>query len=221
MMLLLLLDLPIGGPQRRWSFDIAIGRKRLVDGHVSRTAMIRSGKLVAVGGGGSLILELRLHGRGMRLPHCHTLRGTRRNMQTARSTVVTHAGAVRIAADRTVINVMRHRDVDVVDRAVVVEVASAPVAALVAVAGIAKAVVDAAVVADVLAPIAGVVSIGVIRVAPVAGGPERALVRRLNPRAGNPVVAVWRPSPVTGGPDIVVAGVLRLVVVEQRRGWLG
>ena len=93
--------------------------------------------------------------------------------------------------------------------------ASAPVAALVAVAGVAEAVVDAAIVADVLAPIAGVISVRVIRVAPVAGSPECALVRRFNPCARNPVIAVGRPSPVAGGPDVVVAGVLRLVVVEQ------
>ena len=49
--------------------------------------------------------------------------------------------------------------------------AAAPVAALVANADVAKTVIDTAIVANVLTPVAGVKSIGVIRVAPIAGGP--------------------------------------------------
>jgi hypothetical protein len=121
-----------------------------------------------------------------------------------------------------VVDVVHHRDVDVVDRAIVVEMASAPVTALVAVSTIAEAVVDAAIVADVLAPVAGVKPVSVIPVAPVAGGPERALVGSLDPCAGYPLVAVVRrPSPVAGRPQIVVAGSRRLIVVGQRRGRLG
>ncbi len=117
---------------------------------------------------------------------------------------------------------MHHRDVDVVDGAVVIEVASAPVTALVAESHVAKAVVDAAIVADVLAPVARVKPVGVIPVAPIAGGPERALVGSLNPGAGHPVVAVLRgPGPIAGRPDIVVAGSRGLVVVRQRWRRLG
>jgi hypothetical protein len=117
MLLLLLLYIPIGCPQCRRSFHVAIGRKRLVDGHMSRTAMVRAGKLVAIGAGRALILELGSHGRSMLLTHCYPLRGLRRNMQATRSAVVTHTGAVPapIAVDRTVVNEMHHCDVDVVD----------------------------------------------------------------------------------------------------------
>lgn len=82
MLLLSLLDLSICGSQSRWSFHIAIGREWLFNGHIRRAAMIRSGKLGAVGAGSALILELCSHWRSMRLPHGHTLRRPRRNMQT-------------------------------------------------------------------------------------------------------------------------------------------
>ena len=112
---------------------------------------------------------------------------------------------------------MHDRNVDVVDRAVVVEVPPAPVTALVAEADIPKAVVDAAIEADVRPPVAAVKSIPVMVVAPVAGSPERALVRSLNPYAGSPVVALGTPRPVAGSPEIVVARSRRLFVIGQRR----
>jgi len=99
-------------------------------------------------------------------------------------------------------------------------VAAAPVTALVANAYVAKAVVDAAIVADVRAPIATVKSVAVMPEAPVAGGPESALVGSLNPDAGHPVITGRRPGPVAGGPEVVVAGSLRLFVIGQRRGRL-
>ena len=176
--------------------------------------MICTSKLGAVGAGSTLILELCSHGRRMRLLHRYPLRGPRRNMEPARSAVVTRMGVVRIHDDRAVVHVVHDADIHVVDRAVVVEVTSAPVTALVAVTGVAKAVIDAAIIADVLTPIAGVIAVGVVPVAPVAGGPKCALVGSLNPCAGNPIIAVWRPGPVARRPDIVVAGVLRLVVVR-------
>jgi hypothetical protein len=100
-------------------------------------------------------------------------------------------------------------------------VAAAPVAALVAKADVTKAVIDTAIVADVLTPVARIKAVGVVPVAPIAGGPQRALVRSLHPRAGHPVIAVWTPSPVSGRPEIAVVGSGRLVVVRQRRRRLG
>src|SRR5208283_3362558 len=86
---------------------------------------------------------------------------------------------------------------------------------------VAKAVVDAAIVADVLAPVARVKPVEVIPVAPVAGGPECALVGSLDPCAGHPVIAIWRPGPVAGSPDIAVTRNGRLVVIGQGRRRLG
>jgi hypothetical protein len=100
-------------------------------------------------------------------------------------------------------------------------VAAAPVAALVAVADVAKAVIDTAIVADILAPVARIKPVMVMPVAPVSGRPESALVRSLNPSAGHPVIAVCTPGPVAGRPEITVAGSRRLVVVGHGRRRLG
>ena len=193
-----------------------IRRERRVDDHMIGTAMIRTGILSFVSGGSALILQLCLHWRSVRLVHRRQLRRPRRHTDTARATVVTHMGVV-VVGDRAVIDVVHHSDVDVVDGAVVVEVASTPIAALVAVANVAKAVINPAIVANVLAPISGVIAVGIVPVSPVAGGPERALVGSLDPRAGHPEITVRRPGPIAGSPDVAVAGILWLVVDEQRR----
>ena len=112
---------------------------------------------------------------------------------------------------------MRVGHVDVIDRAVVVEVAATPITAFVAEAYIPKTVVDAAIVADMSAPVAAVKAVAVMIEAPVAGRPKCALVGSLNPGAGHPVIALGRPGPVAGCPDIVVAGRIWLFVVGQGR----
>jgi hypothetical protein len=164
--LLLLLYSPIGCPQRRWSTHIAISRKWLPDSHIGRAAMIGIGKLGAVSAGGTLILHLSTHGRRVRLMHRYKLRRTRRRPDTTRTAVITHAGVVGVVVHRAAVDVVHHRDVDVIDRTVVIEMAAAPVTALVAESYVAIAVIDAAVVADVLAPVARVKPVGVIPVAP-------------------------------------------------------
>jgi hypothetical protein len=108
-------------------------------------------------------------------------------------------------------------DIEVVHRAVVVEVATTPITALVPEADVAEAVVDAAIVADVPAPVAAVKAVAVMPEAPVARGPESTLVGSLNPRPRHPVITHWSKGPIAGCPDVVVARVLRLVVVGQGR----
>ena len=76
-----------------------------------------------------------------------------------------------LIAHGALVDVVHDGDIDIVVRAVVVEVAAAPVATLVADADISKSVVDAAIVADVGAPVATVKAIAVMVVTPVAGGP--------------------------------------------------
>jgi hypothetical protein len=101
-------------------------------------------------------------------------------------------------------------------------VAATPVAALVAIAAIAISVVNPAIEADVLTPVAAMEPVVVMPKAPVAGGPQGTLIGSLNPNAGNPVVAWLRIAglcvgPIAGRPEIVVAGGWRLVVFGQRR----
>jgi hypothetical protein len=53
--------------------------------------------------------------------------------------------------------------------------------------------------------------------APVAGGPEGAIVGWSAPGAGDPVVAGGSPVPVAGGPDVVGRGGLGLLIDGQGR----
>ena len=85
-------------------------------------------------------------------------------------------------------------------KGVIGEDPAAPLAAGKAEAAITVAVIHAAIVADVPAPVAGMEDIEAVRPAPVAGRPQSALIGRRNPRARNPVVAVVAIGPVTGHP---------------------
>jgi hypothetical protein len=97
--------------------------------------------------------------------------------------------------------------------------AAAPVAALVADTDVAKAVIDAAIIADVRTPIATIKAVAIMPEAPIAGGPECALIRSLDPPAGHPVITVLTPCPVAGGPEVAVAGSRWLIIIGQgRRG---
>jgi len=203
---------------RGWA-DVAICRQRPADCKAGWTAMIYIGKLRPVGAGNVLILDLRTHGRSMLFMPCRQLRGSGSRLDATLSAVEadTRAAAPVVSANGAVVDIVNHGDVDVIDGAIVVEVSAAPVAALIADAAIAIAVINAAIVADVRSPVATVKAVAVMVVAPVAGGPERALVGSLDPSAGNPVVAGGSIGPVAGGPEVVVAGSRGLVVVGQGR----
>jgi hypothetical protein len=112
------------------------------------------------------------------------------------------------------INVMLSVNVHVIETAVVVEVAAAPIAALIAETEVAEAVVDAAIVADVPSPVPAVKAVAVMPETPVAGSPERALVGSLNPGAGHPVITPGRPRPIAGRPKIAVTRSLGLLVLR-------
>ena len=203
--------------------DVAVCRERLADDHARRTAMVLAGKLSPVGTGSVFILQLRPHRGGMLFAVSDKLLWSGADLQSARAAIVTHTNAAPVlVAHRALIDVVNHSDVDIVVRTVVVEMAAAPVATLVAEADVAKAIVDAAIVADVGTPVATVKAVAVVVEAPVAGGPESALVGSLNPSAGYPVIATLAPCPVAGRPEIAIAGGGRLVVVgDGRRRLIG
>ena len=208
--------------QRRWSPHVTICRERLVDDRAGGTAMVDTRKLSPIRAGSTLILHLRPHGCGTRLTQRRQFRGSRSHLDSTRSAVETHSAAAPVVtANGAVVGVVHHGGIHIVDRAVVVEVAATPVAALVTVADVAKAVVDAAIEADVLTPVATVEPVVVMPEAPVAGCPQSALVGSLNPHAGHPVIVSLSIGPVAGRPEIVVAGSRRLIVVGQRRRRLG
>jgi hypothetical protein len=88
---------------------------------------------------------------------------------------------------------------------------------VIAAAGVAVAVVHAAVEADVLAPEAAMKEISAAEETPVAGGPESTVEGRRAPGSGDPVVADGGVSPVAGGPEIVGCGSFGLLVFGEWR----
>ena len=207
---------------RRGSSYAAIGRNWLVHDRAGRAAMIDVRKLCPVGAGNALILDLIPHGRGMLIVPCRQFRWTGSHLDSTRAAIEAHACATaEVVAALANIDVMNPAAAHVVVRAVVIEVAAAPIASLVSDANVAEAVVDAAVVADVGAPVATVKPVAVMVETPVAGRPKSALVGSLNPYAGHPVVSALTPGPVTRRPHVVVPGRLGLVVFGQRRRRLG
>jgi hypothetical protein len=174
-------------------------------------------ELLAVLLGFALMLELGRHGRNSRSAHGFDFGWPWPIGDAASASVVGDAGVV-IDDDGAVIDVGDAGDIDTVHRAVVVEVVASPITAVVADAGVAEAVVDAAVKADVQAPEAAMEAPAVAVPAPVARGPEGAVIRRSAPCAGDPVVARGSPAPVAGGPEVVGLGGFRLLIDGQGRG---
>jgi hypothetical protein len=175
-------------------------------------------ELLPVLGGFALMLDLGGHGRDSRTTHGFDFGRSRPVSDAASASVVGDMGVV-VDDDSAVVDV-GDVDVDPVDGAVVVKIVAAPIAAVIADPGVAKAVVDPAVKADVGTPEAAVEAVSLVIPAPVAWGPEGAVVRRSAPCSGDPVVAGGSPVPVTGGPDIVGRGGFRLLVDGQGRGRL-
>lgn len=103
------------------------------------------------------------------------------------------------------VNVPDDRRIHIRDRPVVEEVVVVPVSAIVTPAHIAMPVIDAAVIADVRSPIAMVPAEAAIHPSPITGSPQRADVRRNDPRARYPKESRRLVSPVTGSPQVVRA----------------
>jgi hypothetical protein len=203
-----------------WTGDGCDGTR---GGDQGGTALVHVVELLAILCGFALVLILRCHWRDAGAAVGCELGGLGADVDAAAAAVVGDAvdGGV-VDDDCAVIDVGDTRDVDVVDRAVVVEVATLPIAAMIAAAGVAEAVVDTAVEADVRAPEAAVKVIAAAEEAPVAGGPEGTVEGRRAPGSGDPVVADGGVSPVAGGPEVVGRGGFGLLVDgEWRRGLVG
>jgi hypothetical protein len=118
--------------------------------------------------------------------------------------------------DRLVIDIGHVGDVHVGDATVVEKCVPSPLPTEKADAGVAKAVVDATVKADVRTPVAAVPSVESIIPTPVARSPEHPNGGEY-PGSGHPVIAiVVIPSPVPGRPEIAGAGAKGLRVNRQR-----
>ena len=119
--------------------------------------MIDGRELLAVLGCLLLVLQLRGHGRNALLAHAGHFR-VRRPAGDASRPVVADAVNCGVVDDRAVVHI-HIVDVHVVDGAVVVEPIVVPIPALIAHAGVAESIINAAVVANMLAPKAVVVAI--------------------------------------------------------------
>ena len=187
----------------RFAVVLVVGELRVLRGLLARCDLGRDGSCMAL-----------MHGRDFGRTWLHV------------DATVTTVVADAVGGLRAVVDIVHddgpliygaYAGANVIDRAVVVKVMPLPIAAKVAEADVAKAVVDAAIEADVRAPISAMEAVMDATPAPVGRGPERAVVRRRNPFAGNPVIAVVAPAPVAGGPEIVGVGSGRLIVFRQRR----
>ena len=149
-------------------------------------AMVDARELLAVLHGLGAVRNLRRQGAHMLLAHGVelTLRGP--HVQAAAAAVIADAVVHVVVDHRGVVDVGDVGGVDVVDRAVVHEAVMVPVATVVAGAGISIAVGDAAIEANVGAPVAGMPAVAVAEEAPPAGGPERADEGSKHPDAGHP-----------------------------------
>src|SRR5580692_2979719 len=149
---------------------------------------------------------------------CH-FSGSRTSVNATTAAVEADAIHVRVIVDHcAVIYVVHVGDVHVVHAAVVEEVAPVPVATFITEAAVAETVVNAAVEANLRAPVAGVPEISATTPAPVARRPEEADLRCDYPRAGDPVIAVRSVGPIARRPDVAIARAGRLHINRQRWG---
>jgi hypothetical protein len=136
--------------------------------------MIYRGELCAVRRRFALQLELSAHRWCMRGAIRSYLRGDRVKLNSVRSTVIACAVVVvdrDVVDDRAVINVGDVDVADVVHVAVVVEVVTVPIAALVTSSDIAVAVIHAAIKTDVAAPVAMVEAVSAAHKSPIRRRP--------------------------------------------------
>ena len=177
------------------------------------TPVIDGGKLLAVLCCRVLVLQLRGHGRNALLAQCRVFRRQWPASDASRAVV---AGTVyRGVVDAAVINV-NVGNVHIVDGTVVVETISAPIPALIADAAVAESIVNAAVVADILAPEAVVEAIHAGGESPISRRPQEAHLRWHRPYSGNPEVTLWSVAPIPWRPQIAIARDRRLRIFRQR-----
>src|SRR5580698_3153714 len=119
--------------------------------------------------------------------------------------LVIHIGDVNIAAD-------------IGHRAVVAKDSIVPASAFESGSAVTEAIVDAAIEADLWAPIAFIKDERTAAPTPVTGGPEQADSGRLHPGARHPVIAVRTISPIAGSPQISGRG-NRWLRVDGERRW--
>src|SRR3974390_2862594 len=128
------------------------------------------------------------HGRNMPLTRRSFFLGRWLRRDPSVPAVIAHAVDGRVVDHRGVVNVVNVGDVDIVHRAVVVEVSVLPAPALIAVAEVAEAVVNPAIKPDHRAPIADMEDEPAAAPSPPAGRPVITGYGNQDPRSRDPVI---------------------------------
>jgi hypothetical protein len=140
-------------------------------------------------------------------------------LNPARAAAIGNATAVgdrvSLHTRRVAIGGVNHALIHARDSGVVGKLVAAPFPARETDAPVPKAVVHAAVVADVAAPVAPMEPVSAAVPVPVVGRPQGAHIGDRNPRAGNPVVVPVAIGPVAGNPHQVGLGAVGLFINRE------
>jgi hypothetical protein len=205
------------------STDVGARNDGPSEGSLRGCAVVLVEELLVILNGHLACLNLSVHGRRVVLVACGKLRRAGTDIDAAATAVVADAvydsaAVTDVVVDNVVaIHVVNDVDIHVSDSAVVVEVVILPVATVVADADVAKAVVDAAIEADVGSPVAVVEGVTAAIEAPVGRCPKGPVIGRRAPGAGNPIIASVGVAPVAGGPKVIGFRSGWLVVLGERR----
>src|ERR1017187_1763811 len=191
-----------------------VRRSRLPGGNHSMSAKLRGlrscsdcrppvvhGRQECMVGAGSVhMLGLQFHWRPVLLVcRCLFCLG-RAGANSTRAAVIADMVHGGVIDHGLVVNIVNVRGVHVIHRAVVAEGSVIPISAFIADTTIAEAVVDAAVEADMRAPIAFIPGVGVAAPTPIPGSPEEANFGSHDPGTRHPEVAIITIAPVAGCP---------------------
>src|SRR5271165_1414947 len=183
-------------------------RSGLVSGRNRRLALVHGSSQLWIGTGGLQVFSLCRHRCNMLLTGSRFLLRSRTRRGPTCASVVTDTVHRCIVDNRGVVNIVNVGDIDIVHRAVVIELAVVPAATLVTSAKVAKTVIDSTIEPDCWPPIARVESERDTVPAPIGRRPEESHLRGEHPRARYPVVifGVGIPGPVTRRPDPAWSG---------------
>lgn len=183
-----------------------------------RASLVHLREQFAIVSRGLLMLSLSRQGSLVLLAlRSELLRGRSGRNATGPAVVADMVHGVVVDDDRPVIDIGNVGDVHIGHAAVVIEVASAPLATVEADSGVAETVVNAAIETDVRAPVAAMENVEAIVPAPPRRGPEHR-DRSDHPCARNPVVAiVIVPGPIAWRPKIAGSGTNRLRINRKSR----
>src|ERR1700722_10036085 len=165
--------------------------------------------------GSAHMLGLRSRSRCVSLMCCRLFRSGCAGIKSAGSAAVAGVVGGGVIDDGLVVGITDVCVADVIHRAVVVEGAVVPISAFIAHTTKTEAVVDAAVEADVRAPVSAIPGVGIAAPSPVTRRPKHTNHGRLHPGTRYPEVTFTAVRPVAGRPQITGSRDCGLLVDRQ------